>query len=174
MLFSSALLAASVLVIDAPASRANEGEQGSHPTARVYASRQGLVGGRTANGHIIRERDHFVALPSREVLSSRDGYEYQVQITYRGLTAIAPVWDLGPWNVADDFWNGTRRGAPELPRFVPQAEAAYYQGHNGGMSLTGRRVTAPIAIDIADGTFWDDLGMTSTDWVEVAFLWLTE
>lgn len=38
-------------------------------TYRVFATREGLVGGTTANGHVIRERDHFVALPSRRGLS---------------------------------------------------------------------------------------------------------
>jgi hypothetical protein len=168
------VLGLSVLLLDAPPSFANQGEVPPHPSARIYASRQGLVGGRTANGHIIRERDRFVALPSRDVLSSREGYEFQVQITYRGRTAVAPVWDLGPWNLTDDYWSGNRRGAPDLPRFLPQAEAALLQGHNSGMSLTGRRVTSASAMDIADGTFWDDLGMTASDWVEVTFLWLTD
>jgi hypothetical protein len=174
VLLSFTLLAAGVMLTDAPASRASQGEEVSHPSARVYASRQGLVGRRTANGHLIRERDRFVALPSRDVLSSLNGHEFQVLISYRGRSAIAPVWDLGPWNVADDYWNINRRGAPDLTRFMPQAEAAFSYGHNGGMSLTGRRVTAPIAMDIADGTFWDDLGMTTTDWVDVTFLWLSD
>ncbi|TDC87785.1 hypothetical protein [Actinomadura sp. 7K507] len=38
---------------------------------RVFATREGLVGGTTANGHVITERDHFVALPSRRGLSPR-------------------------------------------------------------------------------------------------------
>ena len=108
------------------------------------------------------------------MISARGGTEFSVQLTYKGRTAVAPVWDLGPWNIADDYWSANRRGAPDLPRFLPQAEAAVSQGHNGGRSLTGRTVTAPNAIDIADGTFWDDLGMTVSDWVDVTFLWLSE
>ena len=29
----------------------------------------------------------------------------------------------------------------------------------------------PAGIDLADGTFWDDLGMVDNDWVEVRFDW---
>ncbi|MBW0116104.1 hypothetical protein I4J48_12650, partial [Pseudonocardia sp. KRD-169] len=39
---------------------------------RVFATREGLAGGTTANGHVIAERDHFVALPSRRALAPRD------------------------------------------------------------------------------------------------------
>jgi hypothetical protein len=147
---------------------------GSGATARVYGSRIGLVGSTTANGHVITERDHFVALPSASVLSTRGGREYEVRVTYGGHSAVAPVWDIGPWNQNDDFWAPARRGAPDLPRFLPQAEAALSQGHNGGRSLSGRVVTSPTAIDLADGLFWDDLGMTQSDWVEVTFLWLPD
>jgi hypothetical protein len=147
---------------------------GSGASARVYASRIGLVGSTTANGHVITERDHFVALPSASVLSSRGGREFEVRVTYRGRSAVAPVWDVGPWNQSDDFWAAARRGAPDLPRFLPQAEAALSQGHNDGRSLSGRVVTSPTAIDLADGLFWDDLGMTQSDWVEVTFLWLAD
>ncbi len=39
------------------------------------------------------------------------------------------------------------------------------------MSLS-RRIRTPNGIDIADGAFWDDLGMGESDWVQVSFLWL--
>jgi len=41
---------------------AADGEPRQH---RVFATREGLVGGTTANGHVITDRDLFVALPSR-------------------------------------------------------------------------------------------------------------
>lgn len=49
-------------------------------TFRVFATREGLVGGTTANGHIIRSRDHFVALPSRRSLAPRDAGDYMVKV----------------------------------------------------------------------------------------------
>jgi hypothetical protein len=174
-LLALALVSTSIVLPALAATAFGQGEARPTPAARVYASRIGLVGGRTANGHVIVERDRFVALPSSSVLSSRAGHEFQVRITYRDRSAIAPVWDVGPWNQNDDYWAVSRRGAPDLPRFLPQAEAALSWGHNSGHTLlTGRQVTSPAAIDLADGLFWDDLGMIQSDWVQVEFLWLTE
>ncbi len=142
-------------------------------TFRVYAHREGLVGHTTANGHVIQENDRFVALPCRCVLSSKGGHEFQVKIEYKGRTAIVPVWDVGPWNVDDNYWDPPeKRRYSDIPQGVPQAAAAYYDGHNGGRDGKGREVRSPAGIDIADGTFWHDLGMTDSDWVTVTFLWM--
>ncbi len=142
------------------------------PTYRIFATREGLVGLQTANGHIIQERDHFVALPSWQVLSSYRGSEFQVRITYQGRTTIASVWDVGPWNTNDRYWSPDRGDWPDLPIGMPQAQAAYFDGYNGGLDEFGRVINNPNGIDIADGTYWDALGMTRNDWVEVSFLWL--
>jgi hypothetical protein len=142
------------------------------PTYRIFATREGLVGHRTANGHRIVKRDRFVALPSWSVLNDRGEHDYQVRITYNGRSVVAPVWDVGPWNTRDDYWAAQRGMWRDLPRGLPQAQAAYLQGYNGGRDERGRRVRQPNGIDIADGTFWDDLGMKDNGWVEVTFLWL--
>ncbi len=145
----------------------------SPPTVRLWATRIGLVGRSTANGHVITERDRFVALPSKRALNRNGARDYQVQISYRGRTTIAPVWDVGPWNTRDDFWNEDRETFPELPRWMSQAEAAFFQGYNGGRDGSGRYVTYPSSVDLADGTFLDDLGLADSDWVDVTFLWLS-
>jgi hypothetical protein len=145
---------------------------GPAPTYRVYGARLGLVGATTANGHVIRERDRFVALPSRKALAPKGSYEKMVLISYKGRKALAPVWDVGPWNTKDNYWDPARDMWGDLPRGVPQAQAAYFDNYNGGLDEQGRKVTAPFGIDIADGTFWEDLGMTQSDWVDVTFLWL--
>jgi hypothetical protein len=141
------------------------------PTYRVFATREGLVGHRTANGHIIQPRDRFVALPSWKALSSKGGNEFQVRVTYEGRSVILPVWDVGPWNTNDDYWSPDRKYS-DLPVGMPMAQAARLDGYNGGRDMFGRRIRHPNGIDIADGAFWDDLGMTDSDWVEVTFLWL--
>jgi hypothetical protein len=141
------------------------------PTYTIFATRQGLVGHRTANGHRIQPRDRFVALPSYTALSSKGGSEFQVRVTYRDRSVILPVWDVGPWNTTDDYWSTDRR-YNDLPVGVPMAQAAYQDGYNNGRDAWGRRVRHPNGIDIADGAFWDDLGMTGSDWVQVTFLWL--
>jgi len=142
-------------------------------TYRVYATREGLVGGTTANGHVITSRDHFVALPSRRGLASNGGHEYTVTVQYNGKTATAPVWDVGPWNTKDDYWNpsSTREMWGDLPQGTPESQAAYQNGYNGGKDQFGRTVANPAGIDLADGTFWDDLGMSDNDWVDVTYNW---
>ena len=141
------------------------------PTYTVFATREGLVGHRTANGHRIRPRDRFVALPSWKVLASEGGNEFQVRITYHGRSVVLPVWDVGPWNTNDDYWSPSRRYG-DLRVGLPMAQAAYQDGYNRGRDEFGRRIRQPNGIDIADGAFWDDLGMTQSDWVDVTFLWL--
>lgn len=143
-------------------------------TFRVFATREGLVGGTTANGHKIRKRDHFVALPSRRGLSGGLGGNYSVRVCAgNGRCAWAPVWDVGPWNTRDDYWNPPRlrQSWHDLPHGRPQAQAAYQGGYHGGRDQFGRRVVNPAGIDLADGMFWDGLKLTGNAWVTVTYLW---
>ncbi|MBB5954753.1 hypothetical protein FHS29_001323 [Saccharothrix tamanrassetensis] len=143
-------------------------------TYRVYATREGLVGGTTANGHVITDRDHFAALPSRRGLSANDDGTYTVRVcAANGRCEWAPVWDVGPWNTKDDYWNpaDTREMWQDLPQGKPQAQAAREDGYNGGKDQFGREVANPAGVDLADGTFWDGLGLTENAWVTVTYLW---
>jgi hypothetical protein len=143
-------------------------------TATVFATREGLVGGTTANGHVIVPNDHFVALPSRRALARNLGYEHMVRLTYNGRTAVEPVWDIGPWNTRDDYWNPPeiRERFNDLPTGKPEAQAAFLEGYNGGKDERGRTVLNPAGIDLADGTFLDSLGLTNNAYVEVEYLWV--
>jgi hypothetical protein len=142
------------------------------PTFRVRATRLGMVGGRTANGYVIPPRAHFVALPSRSVLSSRGGDEYKVRITYGGRSTVVPVYDVGPYSARDDYWDQQRDGYPQLERGWPQDHAAYYEGYNGGRADKGY-VSYPTAMDVGDGVWLDDLGIVGDQAeVEVTYLWL--
>lgn len=142
------------------------------PTFKVHATRMGMVGGRTANGYIIKNRDHFVSLPSWRSLSSKKGGEYMVRLTYKGRSAVVPVMDVGPWNTRDDYWSSRRERFGDLPRGWPEDHAAYYDGYNGGRAEKGH-VSFPTAIDVGDGVWWDDLGIQGgRAEVEVTFLWL--
>ncbi|WP_232323737.1 hypothetical protein [Catenuloplanes japonicus] len=139
---------------------------------RVFATREGLVGGVTANGHVIVERDHFVALPSRLGLSAQGSGERTVRVCAdNGRCAYAPVWDVGPWNTTDDYWNAPRQTWAGLQRGKPQAQAAYESEYNQGRDEFDRAVLNPAGIDLADGTFWDALRLTDNSWVSVDFLW---
>ncbi|MFC5952534.1 hypothetical protein ACFQH9_30150 [Pseudonocardia lutea] len=157
---------------------ATEGEpaltEGAPFGASVFATREGLVGGTTSNGHVITERDHFVALPSRRALSPRDTSDYSVRVCApNGRCAFAPVWDVGPWNTRDDYWNPSaqRQEWKDLPQGVPQAQAAFRDGYNGGNDQFGRKLVNPAGIDLADGVFWDALGLKDNSQVQVDYLW---
>jgi hypothetical protein len=141
-------------------------------TWRVYGYREGLVGHTTANGHVIQPNDYFVALPCWCALSSKGGNEFQVRLTYKGKSLVVPVWDVGPWNTEDNYWDPPeQRTWKGLPQGVPAAQAAYFDNYNGGLDGWGRTIGSPGGIDIGDGAFYE-LGMTGSDWVEVTFLWL--
>jgi hypothetical protein len=158
----------------APPGRAEEDDSTVALSYRVFATREGLVGGTTANGHVIGERDHFVALPSRRALAPRDSSDYSVRVCApTGRCAFAPVWDVGPWNTRDDYWNPGRERQQwgDLPQGVPQAQAAHGSGYNGGKDQYDRRVANPAGIDLGDGLFWDALGLKNNAWVDVEYLW---
>lgn len=158
-----------------PKPNVHEVDQTQHlggATWRVYGYQEGLVGHTTANGHVIQPEDFFVALPCFCVLSSKGGNEFQVRLEYNGNTVTVPVWDVGPWNVSDNYWDPPeQREWQGLEQGMPMATAAYYRGYNGGNDGWGRKVTSPGGIDIGDGAF-HALGMKGSDWVNVTFLWL--
>lgn len=163
-----------------PAGRAEGGADGratkedAPATFKVFATREGLVGGTTANGHIIKDRDLFVALPSRRALAPRDKSDYSVKVCVPGgKCAFAPVWDVGPWNTRDDYWNPApqRQEWVDLPRGLPQAQAAFKNNYNGGKDQYDRKVANPAGIDLGDGMFWDALGLKNNAWVSVDYLW---
>jgi hypothetical protein len=83
------------------------------------------------------------------------------------------VLDIGPWNRDDAWWEvgGARGQFADLPRFVPEAWAAYENGYNGGRDATGRYVTFPAMIDLSDGVY-ADLGMQKADWVDATLTWV--
>jgi hypothetical protein len=144
-------------------------------TYKIYATREGLVGGTTANGHVITSRDHFVALPSGRGLSPKASGSYTVRVckTDNSRCEYAPVWDVGPWNTKDDYWNpaSVRAEYKDLPQGQPEAYAAYHNGYNGGKDDLGYKVGNPAGIDLGDGVFYDGLGMSDNGNVNVTYLW---
>ena len=114
----------------------------------VTATREGLVGKPTATGWIIDTTTPFVALPSRKALHK------QVKVTNpeTGLSCIATVLDIGPWNVQDDdyVFGGAR----------PAAES--------GHSVSGQG-TNGAGIDLGEAV-WKAIGMTDNGPVEWEFV----
>lgn len=122
-------------------------------SARVYATREGLVGHTTANGHVIQANDHFVALPSRRALSPNGSGQYSVQVCGPARCETAPVWDVGPWNTHDDHWNPrrcassgrtSRRGCPRRKPRTRTATTADATS-SAGRSPTRPASTSPTA-----------------------------
>jgi len=113
---------------------------------RVFATREGLVGGKTASGYVIDTTVPFVALPSRKALGRF------VRVTHGDRRALAVVLDVGPWNIGDDAYvfGGAR----------PQAET--------GIDLMGRS-TNGAGIDLGEQV-WKVLGMTDNALVSWEFI----
>jgi len=114
----------------------------------VKATREGLVGNRTASGYVIDRFVPFIALPARKALYRA------VRLTNpaNGRTTAALVLDVGPWNIADDAYviGGAR----------PQAES--------GVDNYGR-VTNGAGIDLSERV-WADLAMAGNGPIEWEFI----
>ncbi len=117
-------------------------------TVKVKATREGLVGGKTASGYLIDSFVPFVALPSTAALRQ------WITITNprNGRSMKALVLDVGPWNEQDNAYvfGGER----------PQAES--------GTDTRGRK-TNHAGIDLGD-VVWHGIGMLDNDDVEWSFL----
>ena len=115
------------------------------PWQRVFATREGLVGGRLASGDVIRAGEMFVALPDRSALH-RD-----VVLRYRDRVEVVPVRDVGPWNTNDAYWATSSRPAAE------RGKGAY------------RKPANAAGIDLSDATF-AALGLKDNDFLEWRFV----
>ena len=114
----------------------------------VKATREGLVGGRTASGYIIDTVVLFVALPSHKAL----GMFVEVTNILNGRRTLAQVLDVGPFNEDDDdyVFGGAR----------PKAES--------GVSVSGKG-TNKAGIDLGEAV-WRALGMTDNTDVSWQFV----
>jgi len=114
----------------------------------VKATREGLVGQKTASGYVIDTVVPFVALPSTKALRRF------VRLTNpaNGRSAVAWVADVGPWNIHDEdyVFAGAR----------PQAET--------GTDTFGRK-TNGAGIDLGE-VVWKSLGMTDNADVDWRFI----
>lgn len=104
------------------------------------------------------------------------GQNYTVFLSYKKSTA-ATVLEAGPWNVDDNYWSGwadpqPRRKFSDLALGMPEAQAAFFNGYNGGLDQYGRKVTAPFGIDLSFEVS-NDIGLAKNvnDWITVSFMW---
>ncbi len=115
------------------------------PWQRVVATREGLIGGLTASGLIIRADSMFVALPHRRALGR------MVEVRYRERAVVVPVLDVGPWNIDDAYWETDARPASEQGR-------GFF-----------RKPVNTAGIDLSDAVF-ATLGLPTNDVVEWRFV----
>jgi len=115
------------------------------PWQRVLATREGLIGDLTSTGQVIRRDSMFVALPHPRALGR------SVEVRYGDRVVVVPVLDVGPWNVADAYWERNARPAAE-------------QGRG-----TYRTPVNRAGIDLSDAVF-AALGMRDNDDVEWRFV----
>ena len=112
---------------------------------RVMATLEGLIGRKTANGHVIVKHDWFVALPSVKILSKNFSWDLRIRITRGNRSAIVPVWDVGPWNELDNYWDINRNtwGVDKhslvngFPNFgVPMSQVSYTHNWHYGYTVS--------------------------------------
>ncbi|MCF7668865.1 MAG: hypothetical protein K9N48_03710, partial [Verrucomicrobia bacterium] len=93
------------------------------------------------------------------------------------------IWDCGPWNIDDNYWNPSppsdhprpRRKFYDLSIGMPESEAAYYNNYNEGKDQYGRIVSNPAGIDLAPAVA-SQLGLDylENDYVKVTYSWETQ
>jgi hypothetical protein len=120
---------------------------------------------------------YWVALPHRKV-SFSGGRKVRVTDVRKGTSARAPVKDTGPWNTRDNYWRASKYRSmwKDLPRCMPEAEAAFYHNYNRGKDQFGREVLNPAAIDITPAVarrmdVWRKIQRRGLIRVRVQYLW---
>ena len=95
-----------------------------------------------------------VALPHRALKFRARYRKVPIRPVNGGRNVKAPVKEVGPWNTYDNYWQA--RTADEkkgewrnLPRCVPEAQAAFYHNFNRGKDEDGDTVTNPAGLDLS-------------------------
>ncbi|HET7270000.1 MAG TPA: hypothetical protein VFI90_02825 [Rubrobacter sp.] len=90
-----------------------------------------------------------VALPHKKVKFD-GGHRVRIIAVGKGTRTRAPVKEVGPWNVTDNYWQARRYRDrwKNLPRCVPEAEAAFYDNYHKGEDQFGREVLNPSGFDM--------------------------
>jgi hypothetical protein len=113
-----------------------------------------------------------VALPHR---SLKDKGGYRVNIRRGNHRTKAPVKEVGPWNIKDNYWHSRAKRDmwDKLPRCTPEAQAAYFDNYNKGKDQYGRKVTNPAGVDLTPRVARRlGLGKYKNAWVHVRYPWV--
>jgi hypothetical protein len=119
-----------------------------------------------------------VALPHKKVKFS-GGKKVRITDFRKGTSARAPVKETGPWNIRDNYWRAPRDRSmwKDLPRCVPEAQAAFFDNYNRGKDQFGREVGNPAGIDITPAVarrmdVWRKIQRRGLIKVRVKYLWV--
>jgi len=95
-----------------------------------------------------------VALPHQALKFRARHRKVPIRPVNGGRNVKAPVKEVGPWNLYDNYWQA--RTADEkkgewrnLPRCVPEAQAAFYHNFNRGKNEDGDTITNPAGLDLS-------------------------
>ena len=120
---------------------------------------------------------NWVALPHKKVRYS-GGKRVRITDVQKGTSTGAPVEDTGPWNIRDNYWRASKDRSmwKDLPRCMPEAEAAFFDNYNKGEDQFGREVANPAAVDITPAVarrmgVWKKIQNRGLIKVRVKFLW---
>jgi hypothetical protein len=117
-----------------------------------------------------------VALPHKILKENYlDGNAFRVRLRRGDHSAGAPVKEVGPWNIRDNYWQSRRYRDmwDDLPRCVPEAQAAYFDNYNGGRDQFGRKVLNPAGVDLTPRVA-RRLGLAKYQnaWIYVRYPWV--
>lgn len=130
--------------------------------------------------HYAGYTNYEVALPDKYLKFANNGDPspytnppYTVDL-YRASSSLwvngVSVLEVGPWNEDDNYWDSARRRFADLPLGKPEAEAAYYDGYNGGKDQFNRIVLNPAGIDLTDDVAADlGLAVGENAWIQVYY-----
>jgi hypothetical protein len=117
-----------------------------------------------------------VALPHKILKKNYlDGNPFRVRVRRGDHHVRAPVREVGPWNVRDNYWQSRRYRDmwDDLPRCKPEAQAAYFNNYNHGEDQFGREVLNPAGVDLTPRVA-RRLGLDryQNAWVYVRYPWV--
>jgi hypothetical protein len=117
-----------------------------------------------------------VALPHKVLKENYlEGNPFRVRLRRGDYATRAPVKEVGPWNIRDNYWqSSTQRDMwDDLPRCMPEAQAAYFDNYNGGRDQFGRTVLNPAGVDLTPRVA-RRLGLAKYQnaWIYVRYPWV--
>jgi hypothetical protein len=140
--------------------------------ATTFEASVGVVRCRVFATQYIGYTKYEVALPHKKL--KFDG-GFKVRLRRGNHRAWAPVKEVGPWNIRDNYWQSRRHRDmwDDLSRCLPQARAAYFRNYNRGRDQFGRKVLNPAGVDLTPRVA-RRLGLSKYQnaWIYVRYPWV--